>query len=318
MTDRLPLPMDGAAARITPFGERASATPSHVRHRVAEPAAESAPSRARTPASLSELQLWVLSSITEGEPSSTEVDRVLTPGPRLSARDRFEVYRAGYDARLLECLRDDYPVTAETLGEEDFAALCHAYVRAYPSRSPNLNLFGGHLTKFLLERSEIPGMGPISPFFRDLTALEWALVEVLHAETPAPFDLATLQAVPIDAWACARFLPSEAVRVRAFEYPVNAYYQACRTGDRPASLPSPGTSKTAVYRRGLKLWRMDLTPAMARVLEALLSRETLGEALGRIETDASDPEALAEAERSVMVWFREWVNAGFFGGVVLE
>jgi hypothetical protein len=258
----------------------------------------------------------MLSAITEGEPTSNQVIAVLTSGPRLSARDRLEVYRSGYEARLLDCLRDDYPVTAETLGERSFDSLCRAYVCAHPSRSPNLNAFGQHMPAFV-GRAEISGLGAMSSFFGDLTALEWALVEVLHAETPAPFDLATLEAIPIEAWSRARFLPSEAVRLLSFEHPVNAYYQACRMSDRPLSLPAREPTVTAVYRRGLKLWRMDLTPAMAQVLGALLSDVAMGEALSRMETDASDPEALAEAERSVMTWFREWVNAGLFAGIVL-
>lgn len=269
------------------------------------------------PTSLAEIQLWMFSAITEGEPSSDQVVRVLTPGPRLSARDRLEVYRSGYLARLVDCLRDDYPVTAETLGEESFESLCHAYVRAHPSRSPNLNAFGQPMAAFV-EGAEVSCLGPARSFYRGLTALEWALVEVLHAETPAPFDLASLQAIPIEAWARVRFRPSEAVRLLSFEHPVNAYYQACRMGNRPPSLPSRGPSMTAVYRRGLELWRLDLTPAMARVLGALLSGVDIGEALARIQTDTSDPEALAEAERSVMSSFREWVDAGLFARIVLD
>jgi hypothetical protein len=62
---------------------------------------------------------------------------------------------------------------------------------------------------------------------------------------------------------------------------------------------------------------MDLTPAMTRVLDALLEGMTIEESLGRIGVDETDPAALAEAERSVMVWFSEWMQGGFFAGVEL-
>jgi hypothetical protein len=96
-----------------------------------------------------------------------------------------------------------------------------------------------------------------------------------------------------------------------FEFPVNAHYQARRAGKEP-SVPSQGWSATAVYRQGLTVWRMDFTPAMARVLGALLSGAPLGDALARIGVDEADSAAVDEAERSVMTWFREWVSAGFF------
>jgi hypothetical protein len=236
----------------------------------------------------------------------------------MSARERLEIYRSGYRSRLVECLLDDYPVLAETLGEERFEALCHAYVDRHPSSSPSLNAFGRKMPAFCRDKEGL--------FASELAALEWALVEVLHAATPPSLDLATLQAIPMEAWAGVRLIKGEAVRLLEFEHPVNAYYQARRVGEKP-EVPAPSKTATAIYRQGLTLWRLDLTPAMTRVLSALLDGETIGEALGRMDpglgrgcredlgpaVDAeSDGEALAEAERSVMTWFREWVEAGFF------
>ena len=66
----------------------------------------------------------------------------------------------------------------------------------------------------------------------------------------------------------------------------------------------------------MTLWRMDLTPAMASLLEGLFRGETLGEALGKLEEGLSEADA-AEAERNVMLWFREWVAGGLFARVDL-
>jgi hypothetical protein len=56
---------------------------------------------------------------------------------------------------------------------------------------------------------------------------------------------------------------------------------------------------------------------MERVLTALLDGVPIEESLGRMGVDETDPDALAEAERSVMIWFKEWMQGGFFGGVEL-
>ncbi len=66
----------------------------------------------------------------------------------------------------------------------------------------------------------------------------------------------------------------------------------------------------------MTLWRMDLTPAMAGLLEALFAGRTLGDALETLDAGLTSEDA-AEAERSVMAWFRAWVAAGFFARVVL-
>jgi hypothetical protein len=62
---------------------------------------------------------------------------------------------------------------------------------------------------------------------------------------------------------------------------------------------------------------MDLTPAMLGVLEPLVEGKSLGEALETVEAECTDPDVLAQTGANLMVWFREWVDAGFFTRVVL-
>jgi hypothetical protein len=265
-----------------------------------------------TPRSLAEVEAWMVSAIVSRDDPAV-VGAVVTDGPRLLARERFEIYRSGYRSRLVECLEDDYPVLAASLGARHFEALCSGYIERYPSTSPSLNAFGRHMARFCRESVELETES--AAIMGELAELEWALVEAIHAETPPPFDPKQLEGLPAETWGDVRFIASPAVRLLRFEFPMNAYYQAHRTGKNP-EVPGRARSATAVYRRGLTVWRMDLTPAMTRVLDALLSGAPLGEALARIGVDETDPLALAEAERSVMVWFREWVSAGFFVDIV--
>ena len=155
-------------------------------------------------------------------------------------------------------------------------------------------------------------------FFAELGALEWALVEAIHAAPAPSFDAAAFQAIAPERLGDARLTESGSARLLRFEHPVNAFYQAVRVSSEGRDVPAPLASATVVYRLGLTVWRMDLTPAMSRVLGALLAGATIGESVARIGVDESDPDALAEAERSVMVWFREWVRAGFFSGVTID
>lgn len=266
------------------------------------------PSAARTaPRDLQGLQGWLLDAICG--PDAPPVAGIVLDGPRLSGAERLAVYRHAYLARLRECLRDDYPVLARTLGEARFAELCDAYIARHPSRGPSLNAFGRHMPE--LCRS----LASDGAFCSELATLEWALVEVTHAEAAVPLALEALQRIAPAEWERVRLTGSEALRVLCFEHPVNAHYQACRAEDLLLPLPARCPSATAIYRRGVELWRMDLTPAMTRVLQALLRGEALGQALTRLYVDEHDAAAVAEAERSVLTWFQAWVQSGFFSGI---
>jgi hypothetical protein len=251
-------------------------------------------------------------AVALGLGSAEDVGAVLTPGPRLSAMDRLALYHDGYHARLIECLADDYAALRFALGEEHFEALCHRYIAAYPSRSPSLNAFGRHMAEHV--RSE---GGPHGAFAADLARLEWAIVEAIHAEEKASIALDALQEVAPEQWAHATLPPSGAARVLHFDYPVNRFFQAFRDGEAPA-IPPAERSATAVYRRRYVVWRMDLTLAMTAVLEALFAGANLETALAAIAVHAEDVDAVAEAERNVMMWFREWVAGGFFARIALE
>ena len=269
----------------------------------------------RASASLHDLQVWFVRAVTtpESEPGIDERDAgaALTAGSRLSALERLEIYRRGYHARLIECLADDYPVLAHATGEAAFDELCRAYISAHPSRGPNLNAFGRHMSAFC-QLEAAPSL-PSPGFASELAALEWAIVEVIHAPSSEPLTLDGLRDLPMEAWPGARLVPNSAFRLLPFRFPVNAYLQSFRSGESP-SLPQLGESATVVYRSGPTVWRMDLTPAMVDVLSALVEGETLEVSLGRAETKLGHLDE-DEAAQRVLGWFRDWVGSGLFARV---
>jgi len=317
--DRLPAPASAASA--APVAERASAAIRSRARTRAPSTAERAGVRgdradATPPQRLDSLQAWLVDAITGPDFPAASARSVVRDGPRMDADARIEIYRSGYRARLVECMRDDYSVLAEALGEDTFESLCHAYIAAHPSTSPNLNGFGRHMASFARTARHV--LDDRAGFCADLAALESALVEVIHAPLPARIDVAPLSALAPDAWGGLRFTKSASARLVKTEYPVNAYYQARRGRGEAPEVPAAQAESTAVYRRGAVLWRMALTPAMTRVLEALFAGVRLEEALACMGADESDPAVFAEAERSVMIWFREWVQAGFFESLSLN
>jgi hypothetical protein len=297
--------------------ERASATlEGHApRTRVVAPApaGATAPDGSLKDATLRGRQDWFGRAVMTPEShalalTEDEARQALTPGPRLSALERLDIYRRGYHARLIECLADDYPSLQHALGPGAFDDLCRVYIERHPSGSPSLNYFGRHMAE--LCRTELRASPVPFAFCADLATLEWAIVEVIHAPSSEPLTVEGLEHVPADKWGEARLVANTALRVLRFAYPINAYFQALRESQAP-EVPGRKESATVVYRSGPRIWRMDLTGPMFEVLSALLAGETLGDSLGRVEETLGDLDEQQTVER-VMFWFREWVGSGLF------
>lgn len=261
--------------------------------------------------SLSEAQQWLVSAITDSEADAVHAERCVMPGPRLPARACVDVYRSAYRSRLIECLQDDFPVLAKVLARERFETIALQYIEEHPSASPNLNGFGRHFANFCRDGGH-DILGHQAAFASELAALEWAVVEVIHAKASGSLDVTVLQSSSPEGWAAARFVRSEAVRLLRLEYPVNHFYQAALEHDAVSALPSPGPSATLVYRNDAKVWRMNLTPAMAQILSPLLSGEPIGSALETVASSVATPEEAAELVRNVGVWFQDWAHFGIF------
>jgi hypothetical protein len=267
---------------------------------------------------LRELQRWFASVTTHPEGvlegrfnpgRSQKLERLVTPGPQLSAIDRVQIYNDGYFARLVECLTDDYPALRYALGEETFSSLSRGYIETHPSRSRSLNAYGQRMPAFCRERTE-----PWSGFAADLARLEWALVEVVHEPASQSLLPEALAAISPAGWQSARLLPSRGLRLLGFDYPVNDFFQAFRD-ERAPELPGPAPTATVIYRQGLALWRMGLQPRAALLLKDLISGVPLAVAIATLEARNHAAGTGEDLARLLPQWLGSWVQSGFFRGV---
>ena len=260
--------------------------------------------------SLRDLQRWFAAASTHprgaaagsreashalGAPAA-ELESWITRGPGLSALERLQIYNEGYFARLVECLIDDYPALNHAIGAASFERLARAYIQQYPSRSPSLNAYGRRMSAFCRGRPD-----PWSAFASDLARLEWALVELVHAPAGSKLAPDALSRIPTERWPFVRFLPSPALSLLDFGFPVNEFYQAFRDGGEP-ELPAARTSATAVFRDGLRLWRLDLSETAAGLLRDLIHGMPLGPAIERLERRVQDTERLRSLGGELQRW----------------
>ncbi len=248
----------------------------------------------------------------ESEPlpiDEASAERLVQPGNTLGALGRLEIYRQSYHARLIECLADDYPVLQYALGDAAFTALCRAYIARHPSSGPNLADFGRYMPAFCCTAE----LGPIDvQFASELAELEWAIVQSIHSPTAAPLRVEDLRQVAPERWADVRLVANPSLRILPLAFPVNAYLQAHRLGETP-EVPARQELRVAVFRTEITVWRMEVTPAMVVLFEALGRGVTLSHALAEVEPLLTDTAGAAE---QVMSWFRSGLSSGLFTELV--
>lgn len=234
---------------------------------------------------------------------------VILPSRSLTASERLGIYQGMYLLRMDEALASDYPGLQHFLGERRFFELVRGYVQAFPSRHYSLNRLGDHLPEYLAGASL-----PRREFCHDLARLELAVTEVFDAEETPPLAEATVAAIPPEAWEKARLQPVAAFRRLALRYPAVGYLDALKM-DRP---DRPSTRRrdswVIVFRRGLAIYRQELSRAAFHLLDDLATGVPVGEAVAK----ALSRRGRRPAEDQLFRWFRAWVAEGVFTDVRLS
>jgi hypothetical protein len=290
--------------------------------------------------SLSLLQRWMQAVIMhpDGVTAGTEskdarqyldvspagLEAVVSRSRNLASDERLEIYHNAYFSRLLECLRNIYPMVAKTLGEEVFDALAIGYLHSYPSGSYTLDRLGDNFTRYLHEsRPDLDDAGEPTEtwpdFLIDLARLEWNIGEVFDGpgvEGQATLGAEQLLGMDANRWPDVRLTPAPCLRLLSFRFPVNDYFTALREAADDAELPNipePAESWLALSRRDFVVRRHTLEKAQHELLAALAGGQTIGAAIEQLASTAHvDFDRLAE---QLQEWFRTWTAAGFFTGL---
>ena len=105
--------------------------------------------------------------------SPQEIESVIAHSSHQTSVERLEIYANAYYARLLECMRHEYPIMAQAMGEELFDEFSVQYLHAYPSRSYTLNDLGADFAAFLAATHPLPRMKTIPGSISWSTWQDW-------------------------------------------------------------------------------------------------------------------------------------------------
>ena len=290
----------------------------------------------QAPDGLSRTQRWVQAVITDPDGVAAgvrapwaqaalgpvEAGAIVTRSRHLTAEERLGVYHHAYYARLLACLREEFPVWARAVGDEAFDAFAFGYLQYHPSRSYTLGQLGAGFARYLAETHVTEAGTTDGPpgweeFVIDLATLEWTYGEVFDgpgAEGEPALDPAALGRVPADRWPAARLLPVPCLRLLELRFPVQQYYAKARH-DGAAPIPAAGPTFLAITRDDYTVRSIDLVAAEYTLLQALVSGQTVADALGSLE--ASETGQREELSSLLEGWFYRWASERLFRTVVL-
>jgi hypothetical protein len=251
------------------------------------------------------------------EVSLENVESVITRSQSQTALERLDIYHRAYFARLVECLRDEFPVLLHALGDEAFDAFALAYLQKYPSRSYTLNLLGSYLPQYLAETRPPEEESGLSwpDFLVDLATLELNFAAVFDGpgvEGQQLLDVETLQLLAPEQWLESRLVPVPCLRLLTLRFPANKYYRAVRKKKQPA-LPQPRPTYLALTRRQFIVRHYEFSRLQHVLLSALVAGDSVADALEK--TAATAGPQLARLEGLVHKWFRNWTAEGFFLGI---
>jgi hypothetical protein len=249
----------------------------------------------------------------------SELEKVIRRSKNLTAEERLGIYANAYYARLLECLRESFPVLCRALGRELFDEFAFDFLQKYPSTSYTLSRLGDRFADFLEETRPDKGNAEVDwpDFLIDLARLEWTIEQVFDGpgvEGESLLSAAELGRIDPEAFGEARITCVPCLRLLKFHYPVNEYYSAARrlseSQESPAP-PEPGAQFLALTRRDYVVRRIVLSSeAEHALLAGLASGRTVNEALAQAaECWTGDA---AELARGIRAWFTQWSGAGLF------
>jgi hypothetical protein len=256
------------------------------------------------------------------------VEQVVDPSKRRTSIERIEVYANAYYARLLECLRDEFPALLHAVGEEIFDGLAFGYLQAYPSTSYTLANLGGHFVQFLEEtrprdeedtETRPTDEGEECPswpdFMIDLARLERTYSEIFDGPGTERLKLLgaeDIQSIQPDEWPSARLVPVACLRLLFLRYPVQEYATGVRKKADPP-FPDPQPTWLAVSRIDYVVRRWTLSQVQYDLLAALIAGQTVGQAIEQAALSVSqNGDSLEEFAADLRSWFQEWSSAGFF------
>ncbi|WP_210546665.1 DUF2063 domain-containing protein [Rhodoferax sp. PAMC 29310] len=213
---------------------------------------------------------------------------------------RLAVYRNNMMVSLVDALANTFPVTEELVGEEFFRAMAQVFVRAHPPRTRVLCHYGHELPSFIAQFSPAAGL----PYLADVAHLEFLRLQALHAADAQSMDAQRIAAVmqDTDALPSVRWQLAPSLHLLCSPHAAVSVWATHQEGSGIAleDIDLQRAESALIFRSGWDVMVLQISPGMTELVNHLLSKATLGEAIDQAfacEPDFDLSRALADLIR---------------------
>jgi hypothetical protein len=271
------------------------------------------------PRSLDEVQLqlaeWLQSPrslLTEATTPEKIADYV-TGNDRLTPAEQVEIYREQYWLRHTSSLLDDFPGLSGIIGQREWERLVEGYLLAHPPKHVSLRDLGARLADYV---SAQHWLHP-HELCVDMARLEWAYIECFDAGDDGRLEPARLSAIAPAAWASARLVTAQSLRLLHVRYPVAELRKQLKasTPEHELRYPEWAPQHLVIYREQRDIRFLAVSAPAFKLLESLeqgLSLVASAEQL--LDEGLLDAATLGQ---SLQGWFEQWARLGWIVDVVL-
>jgi hypothetical protein len=190
-------------------------------------------------------------------------------------RRRLAAYRRTVFGTLSAALLATYPVLARIVGMAFFREATRCYLLTHPSRSGDLNEYGGDFAEFL-------GGYPYAHdllYLPDVARLEWLVQMIYYAADPPAADLSALGAADPSRWGEFRFLLTPACTRMDSPHPLHDIWRVNAEGyGGDMAVDFSRGSSVLILRRGDRVHVEALTAGAAKFIDGIGAGASLAQA----------------------------------------
>jgi hypothetical protein len=198
---------------------------------------------------------------------------------KLSAADRLDIYANMYFYRILDSLKEDYPMIHKIIGDSRFHNLVTDYLLKHPSTHFSMRDVGKQLARFLKKHASIKSW----PYLSDLAKLEWGLIEAFDAKNNEILTENDLTQLKPEDWGTLQLTLVDSAKMIHLDFEISPLLKKKNT--------------ILVWRKNLEVCYRTLNPLEAKLLAGIKNQKTFAQ----LCESAKDPSLVAS-------YLKRWLN----------
>ena len=141
----------------------------------------------------------------------------------ISTGERIAVYQNNYRHNLTNILTQTYPVILKLIGQDCFASVISQFIKIYPPKCANLNVYGGDFSDFV---STLDILKPLH-YLPDMARLEWCMNQAYFANDDISITAYQAQNMGIDHFLSCNLSLCDNVDIITSQYPIYDIWHFC-------------------------------------------------------------------------------------------